>query len=188
MQLSTPEHNVMGATLPGALAVISGFNNDISWGVTNATRDVLDWYKIEFKDDSRTQYRYNGNWKDANLKIEEIIVRNGETFLDSVIYTHHGPVSYERNFKMEKNGRAGYAMKWIGHQGSNNQRTFIELNKAENYDDYANALKHFVAPAQNFVFASKQGDIALWVQGLFPNKWKGQGKFLLYCPTRLKIW
>ena len=42
-----------------------------------------------------------------------------------------------------------------------------------------NALKHYIAPAQNFVFASTQGDIALWTQGLFPNKWKGQGKFLL---------
>ena len=48
MQLSTPEHNTFGATLPGALGIISGFNTHISWGETNATRDVLDWYKIEF--------------------------------------------------------------------------------------------------------------------------------------------
>ena len=179
MQLSTPEHNVMGATLPGALGVISGFNNNISWGVTNATRDVLDWYKIEFKDNTRQKYKYKDYWRDANIVVEEIKIRDSETFLDSVIYTHHGPVSYDKNFKLEKNGRAGYSMKWIGHFGSNNQKTFIELNRAKNYEDYTNALKHFVAPAQNFVFASKQGDIALWVQGLFPNKWEGQGKFLL---------
>lgn len=42
MQLSTPEHNSFGATLPGALAVISGFNQHIAWGETNATRDVID--------------------------------------------------------------------------------------------------------------------------------------------------
>ena len=179
MQLSTPNHNVMGATLPGALGVISGFNNNISWGVTNATRDVLDWYKIEFKDDTRKQYKYDDSWRDASLTLEEIKVRGEEMIVDSVVYTHHGPVSYDRNFKYEKNGRAGYAMKWIGHQGGNNQRTFIEMNKAKNYDDYTKALKHFIAPAQNFVFASKQGDIALWIQGLFPNKWKGQGKFLM---------
>ncbi len=50
MQLSTPNHNAFGATLPGALAVISGFNQHIAWGETNATRDVIDWYKIEFND------------------------------------------------------------------------------------------------------------------------------------------
>ena len=178
MQLSTPEYNAFGATLPGALGVISGFNNHISWGETNATRDVLDWYKIEFKDDNRTHYKYGEAWKATNLRVEEIKIRGKETFKDSVRYTHHGPVAYDVNFK-GANERAGYAMKWIGHIGGNNQKTFLGLNKARNYDDYVAALTHYSAPAQNFVFASTQGDIALWIQGKFPNKWKGQGKFLM---------
>jgi penicillin amidase len=178
MQLSTPEHNVMGATLPGALGIISGFNNHISWGETNATRDVLDWYKIEFKDDTRTQYKYDTTWKNTTVRVEEIKVKGAATIIDSVIYTHLGPVTYDHNF-MSDNKKSGYAMKWIGHIGGNNQRTFLALNKAKNYDDYVNALKNYTAPAQNFVFASTEGDIALWIQGLFPNKWNGQGKFLL---------
>jgi len=178
MQLATPKHNSFGATLPGALGVISGFNNHIAWGVTNATRDVLDWYKIDFKDKSRTQYKYNGTWENASLRVEEIKVKGQETYLDTVIYTHHGPVTYDHNF-MGNGEKGGYAMKWIGHIGGNTQGTFLELNKSKNYKDYENALKHFVSPAQNFAFASIEGDIALWTQGLFPNKWKGQGKFLL---------
>jgi penicillin amidase len=70
MQLSSPEHNTMGAKLPGALGIISGFNNHISWGETNATRDVLDWYKIEFNDDTRTQYKYDNAWKNTTLRVE----------------------------------------------------------------------------------------------------------------------
>ncbi|MEM5566095.1 penicillin acylase family protein [Psychroserpens sp. AS72] len=178
MQLSTPEHNTMGATLPGALGVISGFNTHISWGETNATRDVLDWYKIEFKDDTRTQYKYDGGWKNTTVRVEEIKIKGAATVLDSVIYTHHGPVTYDHNF-MSDNEKSGYAMRWIGHTGGNNQRPFLALNKAKNYDDYVNAIKNYTAPAQNFVFASTEGDIAIWIQGLFPNKWKGQGKFLL---------
>ena len=178
MQLATPEHNSYGATLPGALGVISGFNTDIAWGETNATRDVKDWYKIEFKDASRSQYKYKGEWKNTTLRLEEIKIKGKETFIDSVIYTHHGPVSYDHTFK--GNGqKEGYAMKWIGHVGGNNQRTLLDLNSARNYDDYLKALQHWVAPAQNFVFASTNGDIALWIMGHFPNKWKGQGKFLL---------
>ena len=178
MQLSTPEHNAFGATLPGALGIISGFNNYISWGETNATRDVLDWYKIEFKDEKRRQYKYDDQWKNTSVRVEEIKIRNQKPYLDSVIYTHYGPVSYDKNFK-GKGNKVGYAMKWVGHIGGNNQRTFLNLNYAKNYDDYINALKHFVAPAQNFVFASAKGDIAIWIQGVFPNKWKGQGKFLM---------
>jgi len=178
MQLATPEHNSYGATLPGALAIISGFNTHISWGETNATRDVKDWYKIEFKDNSRTQYKHDNQWKNTTVRVEEIKIKGKETYIDSVIYTHHGPVSYDHTFK--GNGeKEGYAMKWIGHVGGNNQRTLVDLNTSKNYDDYLNALKHWVAPAQNFVFASTQGDIALWIQGQFPNKWEGQGKFLM---------
>ena len=178
MQLATPKHNAFGATLPGALGVVSGFNTHIAWGETNATRDVKDWYKIEFKDKSRKQYKYNGTWKDASVRVEEIKIKGKQTYTDSVVYTHYGPVSYDHTFK--GNGeKEGYAMKWAGLIGGNNQRTLLDLNSAKNYDDYLKALQHWVAPAQNFVFASTQGDIALWIQGLFPNKWKGQGKFLM---------
>ncbi len=177
MQLSTPNHNAFGATIPGALGVISGFNQNIAWGETNATRDVIDWYKIEFNED-RTKYKYDGNWEDVSIRVEDIKIRGKENYKDTVLYTHHGPVVYDKNFKSDKE-LAGYAMKWIGHEGGNNQKTFIELNKAKNYDEYVQALQYWNAPAQNFVFASTEGDIALWIQGKFPNKWEGQGKFLM---------
>ncbi|WP_430467773.1 penicillin acylase family protein [Winogradskyella ouciana] len=177
MQLSAPNHNAMGATIPGALGVISGFNQHIAWGETNATRDVIDWYKIEFNKD-RTQYKYDGQWKDLTIRVEDIKIKGKESFKDSVLYTHHGPVVYDQNF-MSDEELVGYAMKWIGHEGGNNQKTFLELNKAKNYDDYVDALQYWNAPAQNFVFASTEGDIALWIQGKFPNKWEGQGKFLM---------
>ncbi len=177
MQLSTPDHSAFGATIPGVLAVISGFNQHIAWGETNATRDVIDWYKIEFNED-RSKYRHDGQWKDVKVRVEKIEVNGGETYIDSVLYTHHGPVVYDKNFKAN-NERSGYAMRWIGHDGGNNQRTFIELNRAKNYDEYVSALQYWNAPAQNFVFASTEGDIALWIQGKFANKWEGQGKFLM---------
>ena len=177
MQLSTPNHNAFGATLPGALAVISGFNQYISWGETNATRDVIDWYKIDFNDD-RTQYKFDNQWRDVSVRVEDIKIKGKETYKDSVLYTHHGPVVYDKNFKSDQE-RAGYAMKWVGHIGGNNQKTFLDLNKSKNYTDYVEALSNYTAPAQNFVFASTEGDIAIWIQGLLPNKWEGQGKFVM---------
>ncbi|MGB5171180.1 MAG: penicillin acylase family protein [Eudoraea sp.] len=178
MQLSTPEYNSFGATLPGALGVISGFNNYISWGETNATRDVMDWYKIEFRDAGMAEYRYDGKWEKSTLRVEEIKIKGQPSYIDSVYYTRHGPVVFDPNFRSES-GYSGYAMKWMGHEGGNTQSTFIKLNKSKNYSDYNEALKNHIAPAQNFAFASVDGDIALWIQGKFPNKWKGQGKFLM---------
>jgi penicillin amidase len=177
MQLATPDHNVMGATLPGALGVIIGFNEHSAWGVTNATRDVKDWYRITFTDESKTAYVYGEESKPINTVIEEIKVKGGETYLDTVRYTHYGPITYDESFK--GNGRDNLAMKWIGHQPNSNQNTFLKLNRATNYDAYVDAISTYTAPAQNFVFASKENDIALWIQGKIANKWEQQGKFVL---------
>jgi len=178
MQLSTPEQNTYGVSLPGAAGIVIGFNEHIAWGMTNATRDVIDWYKIEFEDETNSNYKYNNTWKATSKRVEEIKIRGKKTYLDTVTYTHHGPVTYDVNFK--GNGeKIGYAMRWTGHLGGQNQRTLLDLNTSKNYEDYKNAIKTFLAPAQNVIFASTEGDIALWIQGKFPNKWKGQGKFLM---------
>ncbi|MBY5950930.1 penicillin acylase family protein [Algoriphagus marincola] len=178
MQLTTPEFSVKGATLPGALGVISGFNQNIAWGVTNATKDARDWYKITFEDDSRSRYRYGDEWRESSFRIEEIKVKGEETFMDTVVYTHYGPVVYDRSFRSDRQD-VNFSLKWTVHMGSNEQLTFLKMNKAKNHQDYMDALDHYTAPAQNFVFASKEGDIAMRIQGKFPVKWEGQGKFFM---------
>jgi penicillin G amidase len=178
VQLTTPEFSVKGATLPGALGVISGFNEHIAWGVTNATRDTRDWYAIQFKDETRAEYLYDRQWRKSEARIEEIKIKNQETYLDTVIYTHYGPVVYDKTFRSERQD-VNFALKWTAHMPSNEQRTFLLLNKGKSHSDYIEALNHFSSPAQNFVFASTSGDIAMKVQGRFPIKWEGQGKYLM---------
>ncbi|MCU0405042.1 MAG: penicillin acylase family protein, partial [Chitinophagaceae bacterium] len=58
-------------------------------------------------------------------------------------------------------------------------KTFMELNRAENYNDYLQAIRYFDCPGQNFVFASKTNDIAWWQQAKFPAKWRRQGDFVM---------
>lgn len=183
-QLTAPGVNVYGVTIPGSPGVIIGFNKEVAWGVTNVGSDVLDWYKITFKDNSKNEYLFENEWKPIRKVIETIQVRGKETIKETVLYTHYGPIFYMEGEKPEalpksNNIPVGYALKWIAHQPSNDIKTFYELNRAKNYDDYRAALLHYVAPAQNFIFASKENDIAITPNGYFPLKWKGQGKFLL---------
>lgn len=193
VQLITNNMNVCGVSIPGAPGVIIGFNNKVAWGVTNVGSDVLDWYKIQFKDQTHQAYLYNNEWKSVKTRIETIQVRGGETLSDTVYYTHHGPVVYLENQKPEKfskadNIPAGYALRWIAHDGSNDVKTFYMLNKATNYDDYRKALTYYTAPAQNFIFASIDNDIAITPNGYFPLKYKEQGKFLLDGTTSATEW
>lgn len=180
VQLHAPGVNVCGASLPGAPGVIIGFNEKIAWGVTNVGSDVLDFYQIRFRDELQNEYWLDSAWVAVEKRVETIRVRGEPPVKDTVRFTRFGPVVYESDDKpFESAVPRGHAARWIAHEGGNEVLTFYELNRAVDYDEYVAALRHYVAPAQNFAFASVSGDIALWVNGKFPLKWKNQGKFLL---------
>jgi penicillin amidase len=178
VHLNAPGINCMGASLPGSPNVISGFNDSIAWGVTNAQRDVVDWYKIKFNNRKKEQYESNGAWKATRKVVEVIKIKGKKDFYDTVVYTHHGPVVYDEKFhgEGEKNH---FAYRWIAHDPSEEAFTFYKLNRAHNHTHYMEALNHFSAPAQNFVFASTSGDIAMRIQGKYPVRRKNEGKFVL---------
>lgn len=189
MQLVGPGVNVYGATMPGTPNVIGGFNRDIAWGVTNVGADIVDWYEVKFKDAKMNEYWHDGQWKKITKRPESFIMKNGEIVRDTILFTHHGPIVYldaEKPFK--KNIPTGHALRWIAHDKSQELTTFYQLNRAKNYDDYVKALSFYSAPAQNFVFASNQGDIALWVNGKFPLKAKLQGKYILDGSDKTADW
>jgi len=170
--------NVMGSTLPGLPGVIIGFNDSIAWGMTNAKRDLVDWYAIEFKSCKRNEYKYDDKWLKTQQVIEEISIRDSSTFYDTIIYTHYGPVSYDRNFK--GNGEEiNYAMRWTAHDPAEEIKSLWMINKASNYDDFKEGLSYYTGPPQNFAYADAKGNIAIRIPGKFPVKWREQGKFLM---------
>jgi penicillin amidase len=179
MQLQTPTSNVYGVSLPGSPFIIIGFNDSIAWGVTNAQRDVKDYYGIKFKDKSKKEYWFNNKWEPTTQRIEEIKVKGGKTVYDTVAYTSFGPVMFDESFSNESSANRNLAIRWTAHDPSNEAWTLYRLNRANNYDEYAAAISKFDCPGQNFVFASKTGDIAIWQQGKFPARWNRQGLYVM---------
>ena len=178
VQLHCPGLDVYGVTIPGAPCVIIGFNRDVAWGITNAAADVRDWYRITFRDQNRNEYLMDSSWKPVRRMVESFAVRGGEMIYDTILFTEHGPVSYDRSFS--KNGeKQNMAMRWTAHDYSNEMFAFYTLNKASNYSDYLQALANFDCPAQNFAFAAKNGDIAMQVTGKLVKRWNQQGRYLL---------
>ncbi|WP_160715340.1 penicillin acylase family protein [Chitinophaga solisilvae] len=178
VQIHTPEMNVYGASLPGAPGVIIGFNDHIAWGVTNGEEDVKDYYRMQFRN-GKKEYLFNGSFRPSSLRVETIKVRGAATIQDTVAYTVWGPVIFDNTFPDFRSRQSYLAMHWKALDPSNELKTFIQLNKARNYDDYLAAITHFTCPAQNFVFAAKDGDIAIWHNGQFPVRWKDQGKWVM---------
>jgi len=178
MQIHTPTHNTYGASFPGSPAVIIGFNDSIAWGVTNAGRDVLDYYDIQFKDSTMSSYLYNGEWVEAEHRQEVIKIKGKPDLVENLAMTVFGPVMYDQSYKNISTEGKYLAIRWTAHKAGTGLQTFYQLNRAKNYDNYLDAISRWECPGQNFAFASKTGDIAIKQQGAFVARWNRQGDFI----------
>jgi penicillin amidase len=179
IQITTPEYSTYGASFPGAPSVIIGFNDSIAWGVTNAGRDVIDYFDLKFKDTTLQEYWYNGAWKKADSRKEVIRIKGKPDLVENIAMTEFGPVMYDNSYKNASTEGKYLAIHWTAHEGGNGPEVFFRLNRAKNYDDYIAAINTWKCPGQNFAFASVSGDIAIKQQGTFVARWKRQGDFVL---------
>jgi len=176
VQLHAEGVNTYGVSLPGMPGVIIGFNEDIAWTETNVGHDVWDFYKMDWVDEAKTKYRYKGEVKDVTYRIEEIKIKGGKTVYDTLKLTELGIITkYQSRGDYED-----LAFDWLAHHEPDKSelRAFLDINKAKNHDDFEKALEHYIAPAQNFAFASRDGDIAIHVNGSLPIKEDQAGRFV----------
>ena len=79
-----------------------------------------------------------------------------------------------------KNGRA-LALRWASidpdiPDGSG--AAFMHINRAQNFDEFRDALRPYIAPAQNFIFADTDGNIGYQMPGFVPRRAPGHtGKY-----------
>jgi penicillin amidase len=179
VQITTPTHSTYGASFPGSPAVIIGFNDSLAWGVTNAGRDVLDYYELKFKDSTQNEYWYNGAWKATTKRTEIIKVKDSADVVEEIAMTHWGPTIYDAHFQNPQSKGRNLAVKWTAHDASTGVETFYQLNRAKNTEDYLHAISLWKCPGQNFVMATKTGDIAIKQQGNFVARWDRQGDFIM---------
>ncbi len=175
LHVASEKANGYGVSLPGAPGIVIGFNENIAWGQTNTGLDVLDWYRLEWADAAHSQYLLDGQPRAVETVLDTIWVKNQpKPIIEPVKWTVWGPIVSEKKGDLHE----GMAMRWHAHDAptENLLATFRGLMSAKNHDDYRAALKHFDTPSQNFVFASRDGDIALRVGGKWPIKRPGQGK------------
>jgi penicillin amidase len=180
IQLSAPGLNACGVSLPGTPGVVIGFTEKVAWGVTNAGSDVLDFFTMMFRGLQREEYAWGDQWRRTTVRREEINVRGGRPVIENVLYTHLGPVPFpESKPEMPDWIPTGAAMRWTGHDASNIMQALHGLNHAQNYGDFKTAIARFDCPAQNIAYAGSDGRIAIWHNGKFPLRARGQGRYLL---------
>lgn len=175
MQLESPKQKVSGVIFAGIPGIILGHNEEIAWGVTNVGPDVQDLYIEKLNPNNPTEFKYDGKWEQAEVRDEPIKVKDGKTVDFKVIVTRHGPIISNVMFDKEEPS-AQFSMEWTALEPTLELQAVLSMNKASNWEEFETALEDFHAPAQNFVFAGKDGTIAYKANGRIPIRKSGDAQ------------
>ncbi|MBK9257340.1 MAG: penicillin acylase family protein [Saprospiraceae bacterium] len=177
LHIHTPQFNSYGVSFPGMPGIMIGFNENIAWGETNVGQDVEDLFLIKWVDKQRSKYFLDGSEVPVDYRIEKHKIKGAGDIIDTLRYTYWGPVYHESN-----DGQHDLAMRWLVHDIPDKPEfmVFVDAMSCNNYENFLDKTANFITPAQNFGFASKEGDIAVRVNGKFPAKYDQDGRFVEY--------
>jgi penicillin amidase len=174
--LTTGDHYLMGASVPGIPAVAVGRTPHLAWSATYGTMDLSDFFIEEVKDG---KYRRGEAWLPLTVREEVIRPKKGEPVTIRVYSTEHGVLEGEPD---EDGFYLSFALSIKKYPGSVAQTldNFLKIFRAKNAEE---ALEYFAgltfAPF-NWVMADSTGNIAYQLAGMYPQKREGTSGLLPY--------
>jgi penicillin amidase len=169
--LCADDIDVVGASIAGLPTIIIGHNRRIAWGVTNSMTGQQDLYIEQVNPEKPDQYKYKGRWRKGELLREEIAVKGREPIIEEVLITSHGPVISPA---IEGETRV-LSVRGVPGESVNLMRAGFRLIRAQNWDEFRDALRDWSAPGQNFVYADVDGNIGYQLAARLPVRRKGRG-------------
>lgn len=151
--------NVYGFSIPGVPVIVSGHNDEISWGITNGEWDLIDKYQLKVKDD---MYYYEGEWIPIDEKQYTIKVKGFDDYILTQKNTVHG--------KVLKEGDQYYSEHWYASSKSYSIEAMYNMMKSKNWDHFTGALKEYGYPPQNFIYSDIDDNIGIVCAGQLPER------------------
>jgi acyl-homoserine lactone acylase PvdQ len=163
------DYNVSGVSILGVPIPSLMHSRYCSVAMTTGGPDTSDVYEEEINPENPRQYRYDGKWRDMQVRKEKIGVKveNRVDWRDVEIeYTHHGPVV------ARKGGKAyTMAIPYAEEVGLTDQ--IYKMSLARNLEEMKRALSDLQLMQQNVMIGTVQGDIYYVRNGRVPIRAKG---------------
>ena len=171
--IACPDFDAVGFSFPGVPGFPHfGHSGHVAWCVTHACADYQDLFVERFKEGDPTRYEFKGEWKQAKVHHETIEVRGDEPVEIDVTVTQHGPI-------IAGDPSKGYAiaLRYTATATANNWADVLPKQlRVRSVDDLEDAMRVWVDPCNNYVFADVHGDTCYLTRGKVPirsetNRW-----------------
>jgi penicillin G amidase len=162
--------HVTGPTFPGLPGFPIGHNEQLAWGLTNVGPDVQDLVVEHFDPADPLRVEYAGAFEPVTVRDELIRVKGGKDVELRVRETRHGPIVTEYYDGVGEE----VALRWTALADDDaTVVAFSELVYATTVDEGMEAMRSYVAPAQNIVLADRDGHIGWLAAGRYPLRSDG---------------
>ncbi len=145
--VKSPSFHAVGLMVPGVPFVAVGRNAHIAWGGTNMRSAGSDLFDVSGLSKEQITER-----------VESVPTRWWFTTEHKIRETPYGPIFSDAAILPKREGEV-LALRWIGHNPSDEMSAMIRVNQARDWDGFRQALEGFSISPQNFLYADVKGNI-----------------------------
>ncbi len=171
VHLVAPGWNVIGAGEPEIPGVSIGHNEQGAWGLTVFGSDSEDLYVYDTNPANGNEYRYQGAWEAMRVVSDTIPIKGEKPEPVQLKYTRHGPVLLE-----DRANHKAYALRaaWL-EPGGAPYLASLRMDQAKTWQEFRDACSYSRMPAENMIWADRQGSIGWQAVGIQPLRrgWSG---------------
>ncbi|WP_336644767.1 penicillin acylase family protein [Microbacterium sp. USHLN186] len=192
--------DVGGFSFSGLPGVVIGHNAEIAWGFTNLTTDVADLYVEKVDGDA---YWRDGALVPLEIEKDVIKVAGGKDVPLTIRRTVHGPIvsgltgdfTAVAEHPVVKLGEklvdlpalavvsddvtsgadTALSLRWTALDPGTTSSALFAMNTAQDFEGFRRAASLFDVPAQNLIYADREGNIGYQAPGRLPIRGGGDG-------------
>jgi penicillin amidase/acyl-homoserine-lactone acylase len=161
--------NIMGGLFPSSVTIGVGFTENLGWGATVNKPDLVDIYVLEIDPNNPNRYRLDGEWKTLESREITIDVKLMGflpwSVTEEALRSVHGPVL--------RTDHGTYAVRYAGMGEMRQIEQWLAMNKAQNFEDWRNAIRMHAFASFNLVYADREGNTLFVHNSLTPNRVSG---------------
>ncbi|EAQ25103.1 penicillin acylase family protein [Roseovarius sp. 217] len=171
-RLNLTSGGVIGGTIPGIPAILTGRSARLGWAITSSYLDDQDLYIEEVNPDNANEYRTPEGWKPFRTTRSIIEIKDADPVTLTLRWTDNGPVLPGSHYDLAEVTPSGHvaSLNWTAlSPNDTTMSSAIGLMRAQSVQDAIDLSRLYIAPSQNLTLVD-QSTIAMRTVGAMPRR------------------